>query len=184
MVQNSFWNNIKNRKKFKIKGNDVNSKKIIYNKFKENQKSLPNKYIDVNNTYYMNIYLHKLKTKLGNNYNNIFLNSNRQNTSSSNRNYDFFKDKSKKKCSNLIIERDYSPYKTNNNNEFSYKNIFEHSKNNDILKYELYEENFIDFDDIINNELRKDEEYYHNKKNKDDKNTIFKEEIEEGDDKV
>jgi len=186
MVQNSFSNNLKNRKKFKIKennnNNNVNSKKI-YNKFKENQKSLPNKYIDVNNTYYMNIYLHKLKTKLGNKYNNIFLNSNRLNTSSSNRKYDFFKNESKKKCSNLFIERDYSPYKTNHNYEFSHKNIFDHSKNNDILKYELYEENFLDFDDIINNELRQDEEYYHNKKNKNDKNTIFKGEIEEGDDK-
>jgi hypothetical protein len=111
MVQNNFWNNIKNRKKFKIKENISNSKKI-YNKFKEIQKSSSKRYIDVNNTYYMNIYLNKLKTKLGNNYNNVFLNSNRQNTISSNRKYNLFKNESKKKCSNLLIEREYSTYKT------------------------------------------------------------------------
>ena len=187
MVQNSFWNNIKNKKNVKIKENNVNSKKI-YNKFKENQKSSPKRYIDVNNTYYMNIYLHKLKTKLGDNYNNIFLNSNRQNTSSSNRKYNFFKNESKKKSSNLFIERDYSPYKTNYNYEFSYKNIFEHSKNNDKLnklKAELIDEgNLLDFDYIINNELRLDEEYYNNKKNKIDKNHIFKEEIEETEENI
>jgi hypothetical protein len=181
MVQNSFWNNIKNRKKFKIKENISNSKKI-YNKFKEIQKSSSKRYIDVNNTYYMNIYLNKLKTKLGNNYNNVFLNSNRQNTISSNRKYNLFKNESKKKSSNLFIERDYSPYKTNNNYEFSYKNIFEHSKNNEKLKDELIKEgNLFDFDYIINNELRLDEEYNNNKKNKDDKNKIFKEEKEKGD---
>jgi hypothetical protein len=187
MVQNSFWNNIKNKKNVKIKENNVNSKKI-YNKFKENQKSSPKRHIDVNNTYYMNIYLHKLKNKLGDNYNNIFLNSNRQNTSSSNRKYNFFKNESKKKSSNLFIERDYSPYKTNYNYEFSYKNIFEHSKNNDKLnklKGELIDEgNLLDFDYIINNELRLDEEYYNNKKNKIDKNHIFKEEIEETEENI
>ena len=187
MAQNSLWNNIKNKQKVKIKENNARSKKI-YNKFKENQKSSSKKYIDVNNTYYMNIYLHKLKNKLGNNYNNIFLNSNRQDTSSSNRKYNFFKNESKKKCGNLFIEREYSPYKTNYNYEFSYKNIFEHSKNNDKinkLKEDLIEEgNLLDFDYIINNELRLDEEYYNNKKNKNDKNNILKEEIEETDEKI
>lgn len=180
MVQNSFWNNIRNKNKFKVKENNTNSKKI-YNKFKQNQNNFSNKYIDVNKSYYMNIYLHKLKNKLGNDYNNIFLNSNRQNTSSSNRKYDLFKNESKKKFSNLFIERDYSPYKTNHNFEFSYKNIFEHSKNNDKFKDELNSKGqLLDFDYIINNELRLDEEYYNNKKNKNDKNNIFKDEIEEG----
>jgi hypothetical protein len=184
MVQNRFWNNIKNRKHIKIKENNSNPKKI-YNKFKENQKSFSNRYIDVNNTYYMNIYLNKLKNKLGNNCNNMFLNSNRQNTSSSNRKYNLFKNESNKKCSNLLIEREYSTYKTNHNFEFSYKNIFEHSKNNDKLKDELIEKgNLLDFDYIINNELRLDEEYYNNKNNKNHKNNIFKEEIEEREEKI
>ena len=149
IAQDSFLNNIKTRKILKSKSNTINGRKIN-NKFKGNQMALSNCFRDNNynyfdnyldnyntnsntNTYnntnfntncktnYMGVKLHKLKSELGKDYNNIFMQS-KQNSIISTPNNRIYKTQSKRTNSNIVIERDpdmltsiTSPYKINKN---------------------------------------------------------------------
>ena len=128
IAQDGFLNNIKVRKK--LKSNKVNGR-LINNKLKGNQKALSNCFRDNNNfnsncnTNYMDVKLHKLKSELGKDYNNIFMSSKQNsNISIPNNNNRRFKMQSKRGAnSNVIVYReteiDNSPYRINKNIDFN-----------------------------------------------------------------
>ena len=128
IAQDGFLNNIKVRKK--LKSNKANGR-LINNKLKGNQKALSNCFRDNNNynsnciTNYMDVKLHKLKSELGKDYNNIFMSSKQNsNISIPNNNNRRFKVQLKRGAnSNVIVYReteiDNSPYRVNNNIDFN-----------------------------------------------------------------
>ena len=127
-AQDGFLNNIKVRKK--LKSNKANGR-LINNKLKGNQKALSNCFRDNNNfnsnynPNYMDVKLHKLKSELGKDYNNIFMSSKQNsNISIPNNNNRRFKMQSKRGAnSNFIVYReteiDNSPYRINKNIDFN-----------------------------------------------------------------
>ncbi len=128
IAQDGFLNNIKVRKK--LKSNKANGR-LINNKLKGNQKALSNCFRDNNNfnsncnPNYMDVKLHKLKSELGKDYNNIFMSSKQNsNISIPNNNNRRFKMQSKRGAnSNVIVYReteiDNSPYRINKNIDFN-----------------------------------------------------------------
>ena len=157
IMQDSFLNNIKMRKI--LKRNRNNGPKT-HNKNLLSQMTLTNCYKDTSSNNFIDAKLHKLKSELGKNYNNIFLNSNRQNSNigkgignqNNNKIYNFNKNKSKKGM-NINVEIGDSPYKINNNFDldldldYSYKNNLENYKSDYKLNDEINEEKSIEVDD-------------------------------------
>ena len=136
--------------------------------------NLSNNVLKDYNGNFMNIILHRLKSELGKNYNNIFLNINKQQYSSinspNNKRYgNIISNQSKKdKSNNIIIERENSPYKYDNFenlDDMSYKNNLDNMKSNYELKSEeLEEEKYMDFNENNNGVINEEKEK--NKKNK------------------
>jgi len=189
IAQDGFLNNIKVRKK--LKSNKVNGRKIN-NKFKGNQMALSNCFRDNNynsncNTNYMDAKLHKLKSEMGKDYNNIFMSSKQNsNINIPNNNNRRFKVQSKRGAnSNVIIyrdtETDNSPYRINTNIDFNLDlasikkerqeenydhkyDDFHEEKLEDILKMdedngnnELFKKYNINLKDNENSDIRKEE---------------------------
>ena len=136
--------------------------------------NLSNNVLKDYNGNFMNIILHRLKSELGKNYNNIFLNTNKQQYSNinspNNKRYgNLISNHSKKgKSNNIIIERENSPYKYDNFDnldDMSYKNNLDNMISNYELKTEeLEEEKYMDINENNNKVINEEKE--HNKKNK------------------
>lgn len=144
ILEDSFLNNIKVKKILKIK--TKNHVQKINNKYKG--KSLitlsNNGFNDLGYSKNIDFQLHKIKNELGKNYNNIFLNNNRQkqNTIPNNKRYNFLKNKIKIKNNNIVVERDETPYKINSDldsikNNCEFKKEEEQHDNKDILSDEF-----------------------------------------------
>ena len=125
MMEDNFLNNIKIKKILKINNKSKGQK--LNNNYKGNSlMTLSNMgFRDFVNDN-MDNKLYKLKNELGKNYNNIFLNAKKKNINFSfpnNKRYNFLKNQIKNNNNNIVIEREESPYKINNDNlDLNYKN--------------------------------------------------------------
>ena len=194
IMQDSFLNNIKIKKILK-ENNKRNNVQKIKNKNKGNSlRTLSNVgFKDLINNNFMDVKLFKLKTQLGKDYNNIFLNSNKQNSNinlnmNNNKRYNYLKSQMRVyKKNNIVIER----------NEFPFNIKEDESKNKNEGKENNNNENFgVNLDKDNNHiNIKKDikyneEEIYHGENDKNDlhiNNEIDgknKKNIEKGDKKV
>ena len=148
IMQDSFLNNIRTKKLLKL-----NNKHTPTQKFNKNTKV--NSLMALSNNNFMDVKLHKLKNELGNDYNNIFLNTNKPYPAiniNNNKRYNLLKNQiNKTKKNNIIIERIDSPYKINENDK---KNDLKSEEKNG---KELYK-------DFIDEEISKLNYYKKNKK--------------------
>ena len=117
IMQDNFLNNIRIKRILKVNNKKNNGLKMK-NKNKGNSLlTLSNVgFKDLSNNF-MDVKLFKLKTQLGKDYNNIFLNSNKQNSNmnlnmNNNKRYIFLKNQMRMyKGNNIVIERNDSPLK-------------------------------------------------------------------------
>ena len=150
IMQDSFLNNIKTKKILK---NHKNNTQKINNKYKGySLMTLSNANTIDYNFNFMDAKIHKLKSELGKDYNNLFMNSNRPNNTNNNKRYNNLIKNQGKKINNIKVERDNSPYKIKNwdNSDLNYKN---HNDDDIYNNYDLYKE-------------EKNEEKEENKRNK------------------
>ena len=161
IMQDNFLNNIRIKRILKVNNKKNNGLKMK-NKNKGNSlltlsnvgfKDLSNNFLDVK--------LFKLKTQLGKDYNNIFLNSNKQNSNinlnmNNNKRYIFLKNQMRMyKRNNIVIERNDSPLKIKEDESKNKNKENENNKN-------------CDFNDNINEDsgLNLDKENNHTKNKK------------------
>ena len=161
IMQDNFLNNIRIKRILKVNNKKNNGLKMK-NKNKGNSlltlsnvgfKDLSNNFLDVK--------LFKLKTQLGKDYNNIFLNSNKQNSNmnlnmNNNKRYIFLKNQMRMyKRNNIVIERNDSPLKIKEDVNKNKNKENENNKN-------------CDFNDNINEDsgLNLDKENNHTKNKK------------------
>ena len=143
IMQDNFLNNIRIKRILKVNNKKNNGLKMK-NKNKGNSLlTLSNVgFKDLSNNF-MDVKLFKLKTQLGKDYNNIFLNSNKQNSNinlnmNNNKRYIFLKNQMRMyKGNNIVIERNDSPLKIK---EDVNKNKNKENENN----------KYYDFNDNIN----------------------------------
>ncbi len=125
IMQDSFLNNVKTKKILK---NNRNLTQKFNNKYKGySLMTLSN--VGSRGDYnpnFMDLKIHKLKSELGKDYNNLFINANKQNPSPNNKRYNnLIKNQGKRnKNSKIMIEKDNSPYiiNTSDNSNVSFKN--------------------------------------------------------------
>lgn len=155
IMQDSFLNNIRTKKLLKLNNKHTSTQKFNKNTKVNSLMALSNMgFRDINNNF-MDVKLHKLKNELGNDYNNIFLNTNKPYPAiniNNNKRYNLLKNQiNKTKKNNIIIERIDSPYKINENDK---KNDLKSEEKNG---KELYK-------DFIDEEISKLNYYKKNKK--------------------
>ena len=162
IMQDNFLNNIRIKRILKVNNKKNNGLKMK-NKNKGNSLlTLSNVgFKDLSNNF-MDVKLFKLKTQLGKDYNNIFLNSNKQNSNinlnmNNNKRYIFLKNQMRMyKGNNIVIERNDSPLKIK---EDESKNKNKENENN---KYYDINDNNINEDCRLN--LDKENNQKKNKK--------------------
>ena len=155
IMQDSFLNNIRTKKLLKLNNKHTPTQKFNKNTKVNSLMALSNMGFRDNNNNFMDVKLHKLKNELGNDYNNIFLNTNKPYPAiniNNNKRYNLLKNQiNKTKKNNIIIERIDSPYKINENDK---KNDLKSEEKNG---KELYK-------DFIDEEISKLNYYKKNKK--------------------
>ena len=155
IMQDSFLNNIRTKKLLKLNNKHTSTQKFNKNTKVNSLMALSNMGFRDNNNNFMDVKLHKLKNELGNDYNNIFLNTNKPYPAiniNNNKRYNLLKNQiNKTKKNNIIIERIDSPYKINENDK---KNDLKSEEKNG---KELYK-------DFIDEEISKLNYYKKNKK--------------------
>ena len=161
IMQDNFLNNIRIKRILKVNNKKNNGLKMK-NKNKGNSLlTLSNVgFKDLSNNF-MDVKLFKLKTQLGKDYNNIFLNSNKQNSNinlnmNNNKRYIFLKNQMRMyKGNNIVIERNDSPLKIKEDESKNKNKENENNKN-------------CDFNDNINEDsgLNLDKENNHTKNKK------------------
>ena len=116
IMQDSFLNNIRIKKILKVNYRKNNLQKMKNKKGNSLMTLSSTGFKDLNNNF-IDAKLFKLKTQLGKDYNNIFLNSNKQNSNfnlnmNNNKRYNFLKTQMRiNKENNIVIERNDSPFK-------------------------------------------------------------------------
>ena len=137
IMQDSFLNNIKTKKI--LKNHKNNTQKINHKNKGYSLMTLSNAGTKDYNLNFMDAKIHKLKSELGKDYNNLFMNLNKPNNTNNNKRYNNLNKNQGKKINNIKVERDNSPYKINNldNSDINYKN---HNDDDIYNNYDLYKE--------------------------------------------